>query len=61
MQAGRQHHELDWEDGQLSLLGLARVALDADNVPTLGFVVNRLEAGQVQLRCPIVEGVQREG
>ena len=49
MQARRQHRELDGEDGQLSLLRLAGVALNADDVAALGLVVQRLEGGQVEL------------
>jgi hypothetical protein len=43
VQAGCQHHQLDGEDGQLTLLALARVSLNTNDVTTLHVIVQKQE------------------
>jgi hypothetical protein len=50
VEAGREHLEGAGEDGQFALLGLARVALHAHNVPNFDTVVQRHEGCQVTTR-----------
>lgn len=50
MEAGCQHRQLHREDGQLTLLALARVTLHTHNVTSLHIIVQQQEAVLVQLR-----------
>mmetsp|Transcript_5062 Transcript_5062/g.10994 ORF Transcript_5062/g.10994 Transcript_5062/m.10994 type:complete len:245 (-) Transcript_5062:534-1268(-) len=52
VQAGGQQLELDGEDGELALLGLAGEAHHTHNVTALGLIVHGLEAGQLQVGVP---------
>ena len=52
MEAGREDGEGAGEDGQLALLGLSGEPHNADDVASLGFVVDRLELDETQLRVP---------
>ncbi len=47
MEAGREHFEAAWEDGQLALFGLPRVALDAHNVAYFDAVMEGDKGRQV--------------